>query len=128
MSYAEWEPRYRVTTIAPGKIDLFAITYVDGKQAAVHPIMDYDEALAKARAFHRDNPRCQIKVLPVDGKEACNLLGIERAKTLQPIDPALRQQMIDRLMQIVGDSNDSDARRDALDLLKAWGVMKAVQS
>lgn len=33
MTYASWEPRYRVTTVHPGKLDLFVVTLIDGKRA-----------------------------------------------------------------------------------------------
>lgn len=124
MTYAAWEPRYRVATIAPGKIDLFVVTFIDGRRAAVQPITEYDGALAKARAFHRDNPRCQIKVLPVDGKELRNLVGVTPADPPEPLDPALRQEVIGRLTQIARDSSDGDARQDAFDLLRDMGVFK----
>ena len=124
MTYASWEPRYRVNTIPPGKLDLFVVTLIDGRRAAVQPIMEYEDALAKARAFHRDH-QCQIKVLPMSGPECLNLLGIKPAEKPEPLDPVLRQEMVDRLMQIARDSSDEDARRDAFDLLKNMGAMQS---
>ena len=122
MTYASWEPRHRVTTVAPGKLDLFVLTLVDGRQAWLDPITAYDDALAKARAFHRERP-CQVKVLPLTGTEACNLLRIKHPATPGPDDPALREMMVDRLRQIARDSADPDARRDAFDLLTEMGAL-----
>ena len=122
MTYASWNPRHRVTTISPGKLDLFVLTFVDGKQAAIDPITGYDAALAKARAFHRDHP-CQIKVLPVTGPEVCNLLGIEMPDRPEPMDAELREQFVATLTQIVRDSPDAEARRDAMDLLTELGSL-----
>lgn len=124
MTYASWEPRYRVTTIKPGKLDLFTITLIDGKRASVDPIDRYHSALAKAEAFLRDH-QCQIKVLPVTGVEVRNMLGIDAPDHPEPMDAALRQQMVDMLSEVVRDSSDGDARRDALDLLREMGVMQS---
>jgi hypothetical protein len=111
-----------VTAVAPGKLDLFVLTLVDGKRAAIDPIMDYDAALARARAFHRDHP-CQIKVLPVTGTELFNMLGITRPQRPQPMDADLYRLMVDRLKEVVRDSADPDARADALALLTTMGVV-----
>lgn len=43
MTYVSWEPRYRVTTVHPGKLDLFVVTLIDGKRATPclgHRILD----------------------------------------------------------------------------------------
>lgn len=120
MTYPSWEPRHRVTTVQPGKLDLFALTLVDGARAALDPITDYDAALARARAFHRDRP-CQIKVLPVTGPELRNLLGIALPARPQPVDAAVRQEMVDTLRRVLRDGSDADARADALGLLTELG-------
>jgi len=122
MTYATWEPRFRVTTVQPGALDLFVATFLDGQRAALQPISEYDDALSKARAFHRDHA-CQIKVLPLTGPEARNFLGIEPAEKPEPIEPSERQRMVDMLMRIARDSND-DARGEAFDLLKDMGAIK----
>ncbi|WP_294390662.1 hypothetical protein [uncultured Sphingomonas sp.] len=109
MSYATWDPPYRVTTISPSRIDLFVVTLIDGKPATVVPIMEYDEALAKARSFHRDHPKCQIKVLPLSGPECRNLLGIKPSDSPEPLNATDRQQMVDKLMQIARESSDLEA-------------------
>lgn len=124
MTYASWEPRHRVTTIGPGKLDLFVLTLIDGKRATIDPITDYDAALAKAETFLRDH-RCQIKVLPMTGSEARNLLGISLPARPEPMDAALRQQFVATLTQIARESSDGDARRDALDLLTEMGVLQS---
>lgn len=123
MTYASWNPRHRVTTISPGKLDLFVITFIDGKRATIDPIDAYDAALARAKTFHRDHP-CQIKVLPVTGPEARNLLGIELPDRPEPRDAELRQQFVATLTQIVRDSNDADTRGDALELLTEMGSLQ----
>ncbi|QHL91163.1 hypothetical protein GVO57_10470 [Sphingomonas changnyeongensis] len=122
MTYASWMPRYRVMTDTPGKLDLFVVTMIDGRRAALQPIDEYDAALAKARAFVSDH-KCQVKVLPMTGPEVRNLLGIRPPDKPEPIDPALRRQMLDRLRRIARDSDD-DARRDAFDLLNDMGAMQ----
>jgi hypothetical protein len=105
-----------VTTVAPGKLDLFVVTFIDGRRAAVEPITEYEAAVAKARAFLREH-QCQIKVLPMTGTEACNLLGIAPPEEPAPNDIALRQEMVATLMRVARESTDADARGDALDLL-----------
>lgn len=122
MTYAAWEPRYRVTTIMPGKLDLFAVTFIDGKRAIIDAITDYEGALAKARAFVIDRP-CQIKVLPMTGVEVRNLLGIQLPDRAQPID-ADRQLIVDTLMQVARESSDADVRHDAFELLTDMGAIK----
>lgn len=124
MTYAAWESRHRVTTIRPGKLDLFALTFIDGKRATIDPITDYEAALAKAEAFLREH-RCQIKVLPMTGTEVRNLLGISLPDHPEPMDAAVRQQMIDTLKQVVRESGDPDARGDALGLLADMGVLQS---
>lgn len=119
-----WERRHRVTTIRPGKSDLFAVTFVEGKRAHVDPIYDYEVAVERATAFHRDHP-CQIKVIPLSGLEFRNMFGIEVATSPEPLDDATRQLFISTLTDVAGNSNDGDARRDALLLLKEMGVLQS---
>lgn len=122
MTYASWEPRHRLTTVAPGKLDLFVLTLVDGARAALDAITDYDAALARARGFHRDHP-CQVKVLPVTGAEARNLLGITVPERPQPMDAADLRLIRDTLLTVARDGSDPDARADAIDLLTTMGVV-----
>lgn len=124
MTYTAWERRHRVTTIMPGKSDLFVVTFVEGKRAHVDPIYDYEIALKRARAFHRDHP-CQIKVLPLSGPEFRNMFGISLPDHPQPIDDADRQLIVTTLMNVTADSNDCDARRDAMSLLQEMGVLQS---
>ncbi|OWK29240.1 hypothetical protein [Sphingomonas dokdonensis] len=124
MTYASWEPRHRCTTIQPGKIDLFVVTLVDGRRAALDPITDYDAALARARAFHRDHP-CQVKVLPLTGTEARVMLGITVPDHPQPMDAADLRLVRDTLTDVVRNTGDHDARADALALLTDMGVVRA---
>ena len=120
MTYASWEPRHRCTTVTPGKLDLFVLTLVDGRRAHIDPITDYEAALARARAFHRDHP-CQVKVLPMTGGELRNYLDLSLPGHPQPIDAADLQAMVDTLRRLARDSNDGDGRADALDLLTELG-------
>ncbi len=122
MTYMSWEPRHRCTTVAPGKLDLFVVTLVDGARAALDPITDYDAALARARAFHSDHP-CQIKVLPLTGAEASNMLGIAVPDHPQPIDAADLRLIRDTLTDVLSNTGDRDARSDALALLTVLGVV-----
>jgi hypothetical protein len=122
MTYTAWERRHRVTTIMPGKSDLFVVTFVEGKRAHVDNIYDYDVALERARAFHQDHP-CQIKVIPLSGPEFCNMFGIEKAASPEPMDEATRGLLVARLTDIVCNSADRDARTDAVALLKQFGEL-----
>lgn len=121
MTYIGWERRHRVTTIRPGKLDLFVFTFIDGKRANIDAIMEYDAAMTRAEALFRHHP-CQIKVLPLTGEEARNMLGVSLPDHPEPIDPALREQMVATLTKIARDSSDMDAHRDALDLLAQIGA------
>ena len=123
MTYASWMPRYRVMTDTPGKLDLFVVTFIDGRRAALQPIDEYEAALAKARAFVADH-KCQVKVLPMTGPEVRNMLGLRLPDKPERMDPVLRRQMVDRLRGIGRDSDDEDARRDAFDLLSDMGAMQ----
>ncbi|WP_126175020.1 hypothetical protein [Tsuneonella rigui] len=123
MTYATWEPRHRLTTVAPGKSDLFVVTLIDGKRAMVSAIVDYNDALAKARAFHRDHP-CQIKVLPMTGAEVHNLFGLCAPEGPQPMTEDERRLVVSTLTQIARDSTDADARGEAFELLTRMGLMK----
>lgn len=124
MTYASWGPRHRLTTVQPGKLDLFVLTLIDGRRAGVDAVTDYELVLARAKAFHRDH-ECQIKVLPLTGPEVRNLLGINFPQNPQPIDAADRQQIIDTLLQVARESSDADARVDALQLLRDLGEVPA---
>ena len=124
MSWASWEPRHRITTVTPGKWDLFIATLIDGKLASIAPVTDYDAALAKAQAFHRDH-KCQVKVLPLTGVELRNLFGIALPDRPKPIDAEVVQEITDTLMQVARESSDPDARTDALQLLAELGVVTA---
>jgi hypothetical protein len=124
MTYTSWERRHRVSTIRPGKLDLFVVTLIEGRRASIHSIMDYDLALARAEDFHGQHP-CQIKVLPMTGGEARNFLGINLPDHPQPVDANERQRLIATLKQIARDSAEPDARRDAFDLLTEMGVMQS---
>ncbi len=120
MTYASWEPRYRCTTMAPGKLDLFVLTLVDGRRGHIDPVTDYEAALERARGFHGQHP-CQIKVLPMTGPELCNYLGLSLPEHPQPVDAAIQQEMINTLLRVARESNDADARADALDQLIELG-------
>lgn len=123
MTYTAWQPRHRVTTIAPGKLDLFAVTLIDGRRGSIDPITEYAAALARADAFARDR-RCQIKVLPMTGPEVRNLLGVKLPDHHEPMDAELRQQTIATLKQVASEGTDPDARADALALLADMGVLQ----
>lgn len=122
MTYASWEPRHRVTTVAPGKLDLFVLTLVDGARGALDPVTDYDAALARARDFQRDH-KCQVKVLPLTGAEARNLLGITAPERPQPMDATDVSLIRDTLLTVARDGSDPEARADAIDLLTTMGVV-----
>jgi hypothetical protein len=124
MTYAAWEPRHRLTTIRPGKWDLFVVTLIDGKQAGIAPVTDYEIALATAQAFHRNHPS-QIKVLSMTGVELRNLLGIALPERPRPVDAEVKQEIIDTLIRVARESNDPDARADALQLLTDMGEISA---
>lgn len=124
MTYAGWERRYRVTTIQPGKLDLFAVTFIDGLLATIDPITDYEVAFARAVEFLGDR-LCQIKVLPMTGPEVRNLLGIKLPDHPQPMDADVRQQFVATLKQVASEGTDPDARADALDLLADLGVLQS---
>ncbi|AOH85128.1 hypothetical protein AWL63_15345 [Sphingomonas panacis] len=126
MSYMSWEPRYRVTTIAPGKLDIFVVTLVDGRRAAVDAITEYEAALTRANAFSNEHPnRCQIKVLPLTYAEFCNLFNVTLPEQPEPSDPAERKYVTELLLHIARNTNDGDARSDALDLLLKSGVIQS---
>jgi hypothetical protein len=122
MTYAAWEPKHRLTTIRPGKIDLFTVTLIDGKAADIDSVTDYDVALSKAQSFHAKHP-CQIKVLAMTGIELRNFLGITLPDRPKPIDAEVVQQITGTLMRVARESSDPDARSDALQLLTEMGVV-----
>jgi hypothetical protein len=124
MTYAGWGRRYRVTTIQPGKLDLFVVTFIDGRRATIDPITDYEAAFARAVEFLGDR-QCQIKVLPMTGPEVFNLLGIRLPDHPQPMDADVRQQLVATLKQVASEGTDPDARADALDLLADLGVLQS---
>lgn len=120
MTYTSWESRHRCTAVAPGKLDLFVLTLVEGRRVNIDPVTEYDAALRRARAFHRDH-RCQVKMLPMTGAELRNYLGMSLPEHPQPVDAADFQEMVNTLQQVARDSSDADARADALDLLAELG-------
>lgn len=80
--------------------------------------------MAKARAFQRKHPY-QIKVLPRTGPEVRNFVGLDLPERPVPIDAAVLQQITDTLLHVVRESNDPDARADALGLLTDLGEVAA---
>lgn len=122
MTYTSWEPRHRVTTVRPGKLDLFVVTLIEGRRAHIDAITDYERALARAESFRKLHP-CQIKVLPMAGGEARNFLGIHLPEQAEPINVAEREMMVATLKDIARNSADPDARTDAFDLLTTMGIV-----
>jgi hypothetical protein len=126
MTYASWMPRHRVTTVQPGKLDVFVVTLVNGKVGLFEPITLYEAALGRAHAFIKEHP-CQIKVLPMTGDEVRNFLGptFDPTSFPRPGAGAERQEMIRNLLQIARETNDEDARHHAFDLLAGMGAFHA---
>lgn len=124
MTYTSWIPRYRVMTEKPCQLDLFVLTLIDGRRAAIQPITEYETALAKAKAFLSKH-RCQIKVLPMTGPEARTFLGTKPPTEPEPLTPEDRRMLIECLQRVARDSNDTGARNDALDLLGDIGALQS---
>ena len=123
MTHAGW-PFTGFFTTRPGKLDLFVLTLIDGEIVSVEAIMDYDAALTRAQAVHRSRD-CRIKVLPVKAEVVFNLFGIEPPDRPEPVDAAVREQMVSRLVQIARKSRDRGARIEAASLLEDMGVLQS---
>ena len=121
MNRASW-PFSGFFTTRPSKMDLFVLTLIDGEIVRIEAIMDYDAAVTRAQALHRDRD-CQIKVLPVTGEVAFNLFGIKPPQRSEPIDPVLRRSFQVTLSRIARSSADRGARIEASELLKDMGVL-----
>jgi hypothetical protein len=122
MNRAAW-PFSGFYTTRPGKMDLFVLTLIDGEIVRIEGILDYDEAVTRAQALHRERD-CQIKVLPVTGQVAFNLFGIEPPEHPEPMDPVLRRRFEKTVSRIARRSVDRGARIDAAELLRTMGVMQ----
>ncbi len=124
MTYPAWMTRNRVKTIVPGKFDLVTLTLVDGRRANIRPITEYDAAVAAARVM-LETHQCDIMVLPLSASAIGGMLSLGPPQAGEPGDAAERQETINLLINILVESGDSDARRDAYRQLDRIEVIKA---
>jgi hypothetical protein len=92
-----WEQQqpYRAVCPPPGPLDDFLVVLINGKRVAFYGI-DQHSHLRMVCMTLAMREKCQIKVLPVTGKELLALYGVEPAPP-QPIanlDHAFREQVI----------------------------------
>lgn len=123
MTNAGW-PYSGFFTTRPGKMDLFVLTLIDGEIVGIDAVTEYDAAVARAHALHRDRD-CQIKVLAVTGEVVFSLFGIKPPEYPEPMDPALRRTFINTLTRIAQSSSDRGARIEAAELLGKMGVRQS---
>ncbi len=121
MTHTGW-PFSGFFTTRPGKADLFVLTFLDGGVVSIDGITNYDAAVTRAQALHRERD-CQVKVLPVTSEVVFSLFGIRPPERPEPMNPALRSSFVRTLTRIVRKSTDRDARIEASDLLRQMGVM-----
>lgn len=123
--YRSWRSVYRAMCPEPGPRDLFIVILINGRRVAVHHADEYDKwrKAAERLAAQED---CNVKVLPMGGRELMNFLGIEpeSAKPMEELDPADREHAIKVCMDVLRECNDQTDRKEALDLLNELGVLQ----
>lgn len=123
-----WEQQqpHRAVCPPPGPLDDFLVVLINGKRVAFYGI-DQHSHLRMVCMSLAMREKCQIKVLPVTGKELLALYGVEPAPS-QPIanmDAAFRTQAIQNCMDAIRECDDDPRlRQDALDMLGTLGVMQ----
>jgi hypothetical protein len=116
---------------APG--DLFVVTLLSGRIALVRPAQEYEQVLDLAQAFANRNTAASgtsftIKVLGVSLNELLRLVGINRAAFQahpKDDDAELCALAVRTCRDVLRDSQDAAARRDAFDLLVNMGAFAA---
>jgi hypothetical protein len=123
-----WEEQqpHRAVCPPPGPLDDFLVVLINGKRVAFYGI-DQHSHLRMVCMTLAMREKCQIKVLPVTGKELLALYGVEPAPP-QPIanlDHAFREQAVRNCMDAIRECDDDPRlRQDALDMLSTLGVMQ----
>ena len=122
-----WRPIYQAMCPEPGPRDLFLVILINGARAGVHPI-DERERWKYAAERLANEKECQVKVLPTTGAELMGFLRIEpRSGPLRPLeelDPEFRKQALRNCEDVLCQSAEPRERAEALDLLRALGVLQ----
>lgn len=123
--YRSWRPRYRAICPDPGPEDLFIVVLLDGRRVAIQHATDHARWRVAAERL-AESQQCQVKVLPLAGRELMNFLGIAPA-ALQPtesMDPAFREQAVRNCMDVLRECGSQNDREQALELLGQLGAVQ----
>jgi len=110
----------------PGPRDLFLVILVNGRHINFHAVTEYSK-LRNALEQWATEYKCHIKMLPMGGDELMNYLNIAQCdpQPIENMDPEFRAQAVQNCLDSLRDSLEPDERDQALDLLRALGVLNA---
>lgn len=122
-----------VAALQPAPGDLFVVTLLAGRLALVRAAQDYEQVLSLAEAFADrtqapDGRPFTIKVHGASLEELLLLQGISRedfAADMKAEEAEWRELAEQTCREVLRDSLDAAARREAYDLLCGMGVLAA---
>jgi hypothetical protein len=123
--YRSWRPRYRAMCPEPGPEDLFVVILIDGRRAAIHHAADHAQWRVAAERL-AESQQCQVKVLPMSGRELMNFLGIAPSppQGIENMDEAFREQAVRNCKDVLRECGSSEDREQALTLLNHLGALQ----
>lgn len=117
-----------VVTLPPSPGDMLVVTMLFGKRVMVHPIGEYERAVALANAFVRRARPPQpivVKVLCVNLTEAKAIGAVPRGVLEdRRADADWQQVLINTCIEILRDCDDTTVRNDAYDLLARMRMVR----
>ena len=127
--YRSWRPRYRAMCPEPGLEDLFLVILIDGRRVAIHHAADHAKWRVAAERL-AESQQCQVKVLPMGGRELMNFLGFAPSppQSVENMDATFRTQAVRNCLDVLRDCSSQDEREQALSLLNHLGVLQATES
>lgn len=122
--FRSWRPIYGAMCPPPGPRDLFFVILINGKHVATKSADDH-EKWRKAAERLAEEHKCHVKVLPMNGRELMNFLGIkpDAPKPMSEMDPAFRAQAVQNCLDVLLERGERRERNEALELLKQLGAL-----
>jgi hypothetical protein len=123
--YRSWRPRFRAICPEPGPEDLFLVVLIDGRRVTIQHAADYARWRGAAERL-AESQQCQVKVLPMSGRELMNFLGIRpaEAQPIEALDPAFREHAVRNCLDVLRECGGQEDREDALKLLGQLGALQ----
>ena len=122
--YRSWRPVHQAMCPAPGPRDLFLVILINGRRVAIEHASDHAKWKHAAERLAHEH-ECHVKVLPMEGGEMMNFLGIKPAppQSIENLDPAFRKRAIETCFELLRESAEPREREEALALLGHLGML-----